>query len=155
MLAIRSIFGNAFFMSEAESGILLAVCIVAAVCTLAVIALAIAVAVMFKRNKQTSERELADLTVDASGAKREFAAGEDFSCEGLLIVARYATEPKEETLSGYKVVTQEELSALEEKGKANDCYVVEPDFAQVGNATVTVKYMGKTADYTVSVSEPT
>lgn len=72
MLAVSSIFGKYFFISGAESIILLVVFIAAAVCTLAVIAFVITVTVMFKRSKRVSARELVDPTVDASDAERNF-----------------------------------------------------------------------------------
>ena len=137
--------GDTFFINAAEQSILITLLVVAIVCTVVAI-------LLLKKRKAEPKRELKEISVDASAAKCHFTAGGDFACEGLRIVANYTLEPKSETLAAYKVITQEELAQLEERGEANDCYVVKPSLSEVGDETVTVKYMGKTASYTVSVS---
>ena len=145
--------GDIFFMNGTEESVLIALIVAAVVCTAAAIALSVVVAVMLKKRRAAPKRELIEISVDASAAKRKFIAGEEFQCEGLRIAAKYTPEPKEEVLTAYKVITQEELAQSEKRGEANGCYVVKPALSGPGDETVTVKYMGKTASYTVSVSE--
>ena len=59
MSAMNS-FNNTFFMSGPEGGILIAICIVAAVCTLAVIALAIIAVLALRRRKRENEGEVSE-----------------------------------------------------------------------------------------------
>lgn len=146
-------FGDVFFMSGAEKSILITLLVVAIVCTVAVIAMWSVAILLLKRRKATPKRELKEISVDVSEVKREFMVGEEFVCNGLLVKAIYNSKPKKQTLDEYQIVTQEELAQLEERGEASDCYVIRPSLSEIGDKTVTVMYMGKTASYTVSVTE--
>ncbi len=73
---------KSFFVSGTEGGILLAICIAAAVCTLVVIALAVTAVLSLKRRKREEEREdpkpveEGQTTEEAAGQTTEEAAGQ-------------------------------------------------------------------------------
>ncbi len=79
-------------------------------------------------------RALVGISLDTSVVRREFTAGEEFNCMGLIVTADYDAEPYTEELSDYEVEA--------------------PDMAEEGEREVRVSYLGKTASYTVTVVKP-
>ncbi len=80
----------------------------------------------------TKERELVGISVDASAVQRSFKVGDYFNYDGLIVTANYDSEPRTETIT--------------------DFTVEEPVMSREGKPTVTVKYGGFTAFYTIDVS---
>ncbi len=141
------------FTNSTEFIILLVVCAVAAACFVAALVLLIWT-VNKQRRKQNPVRELTGISVDVTAAKREFALGEEFTCDGISINAEYNLEPTAETLTQYDVLTEEELTRLTAAGTANGLYVIKPDLTEAGRAIVIIKYKDRATFYPVSVAEP-
>lgn len=101
------------------------------------------------------KRALVGIELDTSLARREFAIGEEFSCDGLVITARYNKDPYSEILSEITLLTPEKLEELKQENKRiedlEDCVVYVPNLDEEGKPTVTVSYRGKTAVYAVNV----
>ena len=104
--------------------------------------------------KEKVERVLTGISLDVGVVQREFAAGEEFSCDGLLVRANYNLEPLSETIIAYSVVDSEVFDRLSNVSEIKVCYVLRPDLSEAGIKFVTVKYADQTAIYTVSVKEP-
>ncbi len=101
------------------------------------------------------ERALVGIELDTSLAPREFAIGEEFSCEGLLVTAHYNKDPYSEILHEITLLTPEKLEELMQDNKKIEdlegCVVYVPKLDVEGKPTVTVAYKGKTAVYAVNV----
>ncbi len=141
------------FVNSTELIILLAVCAVAAACFIAAVALLI-VNVSNQKRKQKPERELTDIVVDCNSAKREFVAGEEFTCEGLTVNALYNLKPKTEPLTQLDVFTEEEFARLAETGASNGLCVIKPNMEISGKSIVIVRYKGKATYYAITIAEP-
>ncbi len=80
------------------------------------------------------ERRLTGITVDPSAARREFAYNDRFDGAGLVVTAHYEGESAGENVTEY---------------------TVEPPRMDVpGEATVSVRYAGYVAEYTIAIAEP-
>ncbi len=155
---MNGFFGNVdaflretFFLDKTEGIVLLAATLAALVFTIVAVALAIAVGVSFKR-KRPLGRVCTGIAVDPAAVKREFAVGEPFGCDGLVVSACYNAAPERAPIPEFAVIGAEELEKLEQEGRAKGCYVVKPDLKEPGKDVVAVKYRGRTAYYTVSVA---
>lgn len=82
----------------------------------------------------TAARSLVDISLDVSSVRREFAAGEEFGKDGLIVYAHYDAEPFTEQVEDYEITA--------------------PDTATAGEKEVYINYRGKTASYAVTVAEP-
>ncbi len=79
----------------------------------------------------TEGRALVGISLDTSVVRREFTVGEEFNCMGLIVTADFDAAPFSEPVSDYEVET--------------------PDMTAEGTPEVIVRYLGKSASYTVSV----
>lgn len=140
------------FTNVTELIVLLIVCAVAAVCFVAALVLLIW-ALRNQKRKQKGERELMGIEADATAAKREFAVGEEFSCDGLIVNAEYNLDPTTQPLD-FKVVTADELARIVEAGTTIDCYVIKPNTEKAGDDIVIIKYMDKATCYAITVADP-
>ncbi|MCH5157132.1 MAG: bacterial Ig-like domain-containing protein [Clostridiales bacterium] len=76
---------------------------------------------------------LDSITINTDNVTKTFAVGDTFTYAGLVVTGHFQTEPLTEVIeTGYTVST--------------------PDMSTAGNKTVTVTYLGKTADYTIYVA---
>lgn len=76
---------------------------------------------------------LDSITLNTDSVIKSFVVGETFNYDGLVVTGHFKTEPlTQEITTGYTVST--------------------PDMSTAGSKTVTVTYLGKTADYTISVA---
>ena len=104
--------------------------------------------------KEEVKRELTGISLDLGVVQREFEAGDDFSCEGLVVNAEYNVAPTSESMIGYTLIDSDNYTRLEKRGKTSGVlYVIKPYMYTVGKKVVTVKYEGQTASYTISVEE--
>lgn len=140
------------FTNSTELVVLLVVCAIAAVCFVAAVVLLVWI-VNNQRRKQKPVRELTGISVDANAAKREFALGEKFTCDGLIVNAEYNLVPTTQPLD-FKVVTADDLTRLVEAGATNECYVIKPNTEKAGNDIVIIKYMDKATSYAITIAEP-
>lgn len=141
------------FVNSTELIVLLVVCAVAAACFVAAIVLLIWT-VSNQRRKQKGARELVEIAADCNAVKREFAFGEEFTCDGLIVNAFYSRKPKTEILTQFDVLTEEEFAHLTEVGAVNGLYVIKPNMAEAGRAVVIVRYKGNATYYAITVAEP-
>lgn len=141
------------FVDQTELIILLVVCAIAAGCFIATVALTVWVMINRQRG-QKAKRELTGISVDAAAAKQTFAAGEEFTCEGLIVNAAYNMEPTEEALTKFDVLTEAEFAHLAAAGAANGLYVIKPDMAEEGKDLVIIRYRDRAAYYPITVSAP-
>lgn len=81
-------------------------------------------------------RELSDLSIDTSGVKTSFEAGEAFSAEGLIVKASF-----------FDIAGTEEIAA----GGAGGYTVTAPDMIEPGMKEVTVSYCGVERKYQIAV----
>ena len=79
-------------------------------------------------------RALVGISLDTSVVRREFTAGEEFNSMGLIVTADYDAEPYSEQLVDYEVEA--------------------PDMTAEGEHEVIIRYLDKTASYTVTVVLP-
>lgn len=86
--------------------------------------------------KEPEPRALQSISLNVAKVKRSFTAGDEFSCDGLVVTANYNVAPLMETVTDY-VVNEDEL-----------------DMSVIGQKTVIVSYQGKTASYEIIVNEP-
>ena len=105
--------------------------------------------------EETAEpvRELTGVTLDPSIVSREFNAGDEFNCDGLVVRAEYSMEPTYENIVDYTVVDYDTYVRLEKKKKLNGVYVIKPQMDKAGIKVVTVRYEGQSTVYTISVNE--
>lgn len=82
----------------------------------------------------TRSRKLIGITLDLGIVRREFVLGERFYADGLIVIANYDVAPFSERVSNYEVEA--------------------PDMSEEGQHIVTVKYLGESAIYTISVIKP-
>ena len=76
---------------------------------------------------------LNSITIDTDNVTKAFTVGDTFTYDGLVVTGHFQTEPLTQVIAtGYTVST--------------------PDMSTVGDKTVTVTYLGKTAEYTISVA---
>ena len=88
--------------------------------------------ILVAREKAATPRNLVGITLDTSAVKRNFKLGEPFDSEGLVVVAEYDSEPTAETVYDYTVEA--------------------PMMAWEGSPSVTVRYGGLTAFYTIDIA---
>ncbi|MCH5156513.1 MAG: bacterial Ig-like domain-containing protein [Clostridiales bacterium] len=82
------------------------------------------------------ERELQSISLNTDNVQKVFYVGETFSYEGLVVTANYNVAPLTEIVTEYTVnATEIDMSVAEQK-------------------TVVVTYMGKTAQYEITVKHP-
>ncbi|MCH5151473.1 MAG: hypothetical protein J1F65_02300 [Clostridiales bacterium] len=106
-----------------------------------------------EKSKEPVERVLTGISLDVGVVQREFTAGEEFNCDGLLVRTNYNLEPLSETIIAYSVVDNDVYDRLSNVKDIKVCYVLRPDLSEAGIKFVTVKYSDQTAIYTVSVKE--
>lgn len=140
------------FTNLTELVVLLVVCSIAAVCFVAAVVLLV-MTVRSQKRVQGPVRTLTGIAVDAAAAKREFAIGEEFTCEGLIVTAEYNIAPTSEPLTA-EAVTADDLARITEAGAATGCYVIKPDLTKAGDDIVIVKYRDKATYYSITVAEP-
>ncbi len=80
-----------------------------------------------------SERNVVGITLDTLVVKRKFTVGEAFDCEGLVVTANYNREPTAETVTDFTVDA--------------------PEMDRAGKPSVTVRFGGVSAYYTIEVVE--
>ena len=102
---------------------------------------------------EPGERAIIGLSLDLEVVQRDFAAGDDFSCAGLVVRADYNIAPTTETLVDYTVIDNDTYVRLEKRNKATGVYVIKPYMYRPGKKIVTIKYNGFSAAYTISVTE--
>lgn len=76
------------------------------------------------------------ISLDTTSVKKQFRSDEAFNADGLVVTAKY-------------------LNDITETLTADDYTVQAPDMTEIGEKTVTVKYGGKTQEYTIEVVENT
>ena len=99
------------------------------------------------------ERILTGISLDTAVVKREFAAGEEFDCSGLVICGEFNMAPTTESYTEYRVVDNDTYEWLNKLHKTEGVYVIKPQMDTVGVKVVTVKFENVSAAYTVSVEE--
>ena len=99
-------------------------------------------------------RMLTGISLDLGVVQRDFVAGDDFSCEGLVVRAEYNVSPTSESIIDYTLVDEDTYTRLVKKDKAHGVYVIKPAMYTVGKKVVTVRLEGRTAAYTITVEEP-
>ena len=77
------------------------------------------------------ERVLTRVSVNSDFAKKDYVVGEQFSREGLIVMAHYNVEPLQEQVANFTVIP--------------------PDMSRVGLATVMVAYQDRMVSYQVNV----
>lgn len=77
---------------------------------------------------------LTGITLNTDNVQKEFAVGDEFTHDGLVVTANYSDDSSQ-AVTDYSVST--------------------PDMTSAGNKTVTVTYQGMTADYQITVSDVT
>ena len=102
---------------------------------------------------ESLERELIGISLDLSKVKREFKVGEEFNCDGLVVNAKYSTDPVDEVITDGVLLTQKQFKKLEKlTEKPACCYVVIPKMPTEGNVEVKVMYGTQIEGYTISVA---
>ncbi|MCH5159337.1 MAG: hypothetical protein J1F66_00620 [Clostridiales bacterium] len=98
------------------------------------------------------ERTLVGITLDVGVVQRDFKVGDDFNCDGLLVIANYNVAPLQETFADVKVV---ESSTFDKAvaGKLAGLYICKPDLSRSGKMPVRVCFNKEMALYTISVVE--
>ncbi len=99
------------------------------------------------------ERTLMGITLDASMVQRDFKVGEEFACNGLLVIANYNLAPAGEVVTDFTVISQEMLKNGEALEALTECLVVAPDMSEPGKKVVNVSYRGQSASFVISVTE--
>lgn len=90
-----------------------------------------ALSVSFALAACANDIKVAGIALNTDNVKTEFAIGEEFSYDGLVVTATYENGDTEE-VTGYDVT--------------------QPDMSSEGEKTVTVTYEEKTADYKITVT---
>ena len=99
------------------------------------------------------ERTLMGITLDASMVQRDFKVGDEFACDGLLVIANYNLAPASEVVGEFTVISQEMLKNEEALEALTECLVVAPDMTEPGKKTVNVSYRGQSTSFIISVTE--
>ena len=93
---------------------------------------------------------LTGITLDVGVVQREFSAGDDFNCKGLVINATYSTEPLSETINNVTSVDSATFD-MAVSGALSGAYACEPDMSKVGKTMVRVCYNKQLAIYPVAI----
>ena len=99
------------------------------------------------------ERVLTGISLDLGIVQREFEAGDEFSCEGLVVQAEYNVKPTVESLVDYTLIDEDTYRRLAKHDKTNGVYVIKPNLKTLGTKVVTVIYQDQTVAYTISVNK--
>ena len=99
------------------------------------------------------ERVLMGISLDLTVVNREFKAGDEFDCAGLLVLCEYNLAPTMETLVDYSVIDDDRYARLKKRGKTQDVYVIKPYMYTAGTKVVSVSFQGYTAEYSITVEQ--
>ncbi|MCH5152937.1 MAG: bacterial Ig-like domain-containing protein [Clostridiales bacterium] len=105
---------------------------------------------------QTTEvkRELTGIWLDLAIVQRKFAAGDAFTCEGMVVNGEYNATPTSESILEYSLTDNDTYMRLAKRDKNHGTvYVIKPYMYTAGIKVVTVHYENMTASYTISVEE--
>ena len=97
-----------------------------------------------------AERELMSVTLDTGIVQREFEAGDEFNCDGLLVNGNYSLAPTLETYADYNVIDKVSFDQVMH-ADADGVFVCEPDMSTAGKKVVRVCFKKHIALYTISV----
>ena len=95
-------------------------------------------------------RELLNITLDTGVVQREFAVGEEFNCDGLLVNGNFSLAPTLETYADCTVVDSVSFDQVLH-ADVNGVYVCEPDTSTAGRKVVRVCLNKHIALYTIVV----
>ena len=107
---------------------------------------------LVRSRSKTKERQLVGITLDTSTVQRDFIVGDEFDCNGLIVLANYNLEPMFENIVEYVVVSEEEMDKLLSQQELNGCYVVKPNMNQAGKKIITVVYQDKATVYSIAIT---
>ena len=99
------------------------------------------------------QRELVGILIDLGMVKREFRAGDEFSCYGLVVQAEYNLQPTFELINNYTLIDNDTYLRLKKRDKLHGVYVIKPYMYTAGVKVVAVRYENHVAEYTISLCE--
>ncbi len=89
-------------------------------------------AISIAEGEKPAVRELIGITLNTDSVRKEYTAGDELNCDGLIVTANYNLEPLAEEVTDYEILPI--------------------DMTQVGAPTVLVRYGDKTIGFQITVS---
>lgn len=109
--------------------------------------------IVLQEAEPTVQRVLTGISLDLTVVQREFKAGDEFDCKGLVVNSEYNLAPTLETVIDYNIIDDERYVRLKRRGAPPAVYVIKPYMYTVGVKVVTVKLEDYSVDYAITVEK--